>query len=307
MNKFIFIVLILFTSFAFATNEPVKKQIPVEDNVGKFEINLEFAFDRPITQAINMDVNVLCKDLRGSPNAAKPVLEKLLDGEKICAFDDYKFDKDAKILTLSYSTGHFEKELASCDEHWKQEFNINEICEDWDAKGARKPANELADGDTDFSSSNRHHHRGVGARSRVAEKDYSNSWWGGQSNPNYDANSLVGGSATGSFGKRRGSRDGLPRNERREVVACPGLGVSGCMSAIIAAESSCDTTVPHRGHGIGLCAIENDKRRFRFGSACNDISSTQGQINCCNAIYAQQGMKYFGGRTRRIARAACGT
>lgn len=313
MNRIILMVVSLFSGLALAQPEPLKKQIPIADNIGKFEVNLQFALDRPITESIRMDLNVLCKDHRTEPNSAQPQLEKLLNDEKICAFDDYKFDNATKVLTLRYSTGHFDGDLASCDEHWKQEIDLKEVCESWE--GARKPANELAesDEDTDFSSSNRRrHHRGVRARHRVHGNDYYNSSFR-ETNPSYDTDSFFSGSLVGSYPQQRGDyigRDGLPRNGRREVNRCPGLeraGVSSCMSAIMAAESSCSTTVHHSGHGIGLCAINNDGKRFQYGrEECSDIRSTQGQIRCCNAIYAKVGMRYFAARTRRIARAACG-
>ena len=207
------------------------------------------------------------------------------------------------------------QEVAACEDHWKQEFNVKEICDGWSNKEPRKPASESAEGgesahdETDFSASRRR--RGVGARSRLGSGAYRNSYFG-ESNPSLDTNSLFGGSAVGTYPQQRTSRkanrDGLPRNSRREVIACPGLegSVNGCLSAIIAAESSCSTSVRHKGRGIGLCAIENDSRRHRFGSDCANVSSLSGQIACCKAIYAKVGMKYFGGRTRRIAAAACG-
>jgi len=191
------------------------------------------------------------------------------------------------------------------------EENPKEVCQNWSAD-TRNPANDsiAAGGDdnqvTDFSSSNRHH-RGVRERTRVRENQYYNSSWG-ENNPSFNANALFGGAMVGTYpqqGKYAG-RDGLPRNSRREVIECPHMGVSSCLSAIFAAETSCNPTLHHRGHGYGLCAIENDGRRKRFGAACDDIRSTSGQITCCQAILDQQGSKYFGGRTKRIAGVVCG-
>jgi hypothetical protein len=309
MNKFVCVILFVFTSFAFAKENLVENQMAVESSVAKAYLNVDFGFDRPVIEAIHMDVSVLCKDLRKTDGTAKPQIEKLLDGEKICALHDYHLDKDGKTLTISYATGEAKGEVGTCKNHWTQEIDLKETCQKWAPQEPIVASNDVGTHDiTEFSSSNRHYRSGLRHRHRAY--GYTSSIFG-ETNW-YDTDSFFGGSAVGTYPgqRRRGvSRDGLPRNSRREVIGCPGLesmGVSRCMSAIIAAESSCVTTVRHAGHGIGLCAIENDGRRHRFGQACQEIGSLSGQIACCNAMYAQQGMRYFGGRTRRIAASACG-
>jgi hypothetical protein len=311
--KSIVVGLSLLASVAFAETAPekepdfapIKKQLAVEADAGNYEINLEFGFDKPTYEAIRMDLTVLCKDQRTAPNAAKPETEKLLDAEKICSLDDYSYDKKTQTLTVKYSTGKQEGELSSCKDHWQQKFDSKEICGQW-GKDERKPANEMAnsDGGSDEISAARRR-RGVGARTRVR---YGQQY-GTDSSDYLSNNPFFNGSLFGNTQQQRAGRgrDGLPRNNRREVVGCPHLGVSPCLSAIIAAESGCNAGVRHPGKtpGIGLCAIEI-KERHRFGPACADISSTAAQIRCCQVMLAKAGKAYFGGRTRRIAGAACG-
>jgi hypothetical protein len=310
MNHFFVACLFLSPTLAFAGTEPLKKQIPVEDAIGKYEINMDFVMERPVTESIHMDVSILCNDHRANPNSAKPKTEKVLEGEKICAFDDYKFDKDSKILTLRYSTGQFDKnDEPSCDDHWERQIDTKQVCESWQGDGTRKPASdEVADSDEEFTKdtefSSRRHHRGVHSRTRVSREQYSNSNWDFR-DPRFENNYVFNGGMFGTQEKYKG-RDGLPRNSRREVIGCPHLGLSSCLSAIFAAETSCQLNVHHGHHGFGPCAIEDDARRHRFGPACDEIHSMSGQATCCNQILATAGKRYFGARTKRIAGSACG-
>lgn len=311
MQRLFALVILLSLSHAQAQSSTVSSEIPLESSLGKAAIQLDFGLDRPIAEAIHMNLELVCSDLRSTPDSLKPEPVSLLKDEKICAFDSYDFDSTTGVLNLVYSTGKTEGELPTCREHWKQSIDLKAACQNWDDSNLKTAA---AGAITDFSSRGRHHHHHrYSSRRRVAAYEYYGNTF---AQPNFfgdNSGSFFSGGMVGipqARSRRRGvSSDGLPRNERREVVRCPHLeaaGVSPCLSAIIAAESSCNAGVRHKGHGIGLCAIENDHRRHRFGSACADIGSTSGQIRCCEAMYAQQGMAYFGGRTRRIAREACG-
>lgn len=310
MQRLSALVFLLSFSHAQAQTAPMNAEIPIDSSLGKMAIHLDFGFDRPVPESIHMNLDVLCSDQRSTPDSLKPEATKLLDSEKICAFDSYEYDQAAGQLTVMYSTGGFDGEVPTCREHWKQSFDIKSVCQNWKDQSTVEASSDQI---TEFSSRGRHHHHHHSSRLRVSAQEYYGSTFG---QPNFfgdNSNSFFSGGMVGVPQRRsryRGvSSDGLPRNERREVVRCPHLesaGLSPCLSAIIAAESSCSTGVRHAGHGIGLCAIENDGRRHRFGAGCADIGSTSGQIRCCEAIYAQVGMAYFGGRTRRIAREACG-
>jgi len=310
MQRLSALVFLLSFSQAHAQTASMNAEIPVDSSLGKATIHLDFGFDRPIPEAIHMNLDVLCADLRSTPDSLKPEAAQVLDGEKICAFDSYEYDQANDVLTVMYSTGGFEGEVPTCREHWKQSFDIKAVCQNWKDQSSVVASSDQV---TEFSSRGRHHHHHYSSRRRVGAYEYYGSQFG---QPNFfgdNSNSFFSGGLVGIPQRRsryRGvSSDGFPRNSRREIVRCPNLeasGLSPCMSAIIAAESGCNAGVHHSGHGIGLCAIENDGRRHRFGSECSEIGSTSGQIRCCNAIYAQVGMAYFGGRTRRIAREACG-
>src|SRR5690606_30359372 len=153
-------------------------------------------------------------------------------------------DKKSEVLTLGYSTGSFEGDVPVCKEHWEQQFDTRELCAQWSAD--RQPASDMArsEGDTEVSAARR---RGVRSRTRVQTYgSYGTSSTDYLSNSPLFNGSLWGGGAQTQRGRSR-HRDGLPRNSRREVIGCPHLGVSPCMSAIMGAESSCSATVPHAG------------------------------------------------------------
>lgn len=130
--KFLIALISTVSILAQAQTRSVVQEHPVDDSkLGRLTIKVEDVGE-PVQQPLLMSVTVECKDLRAKPNAAKPKREDLIRNRSICHLGEYAYDKKTKIMTVHFSTWTpSDKADSQCEQDWKQEFNLAELCEAW--------------------------------------------------------------------------------------------------------------------------------------------------------------------------------
>jgi hypothetical protein len=120
-------------NFAHAQDDEYNREYAIKDKLGVLTIRLQ-NIGEPVYQPYLMSLAVKCSDRRVRPNAVEAKKVQLVTDKPICGFHQYSFDRDAKILTIHYSTSAFVPGEAKCDEHWAQDFDLNQLCAAWSDK-----------------------------------------------------------------------------------------------------------------------------------------------------------------------------
>lgn len=120
-------------NFAHAQEDEYNREYAIKDKLGVLTIKLQ-DIGEPVYSPYLMSLAVTCNDRRAHPNAVEAKKVQLVSDKPICGFHQYSFDRDAKVLTIHYSTSAFVPGEAHCDEHWAQDFDLTQLCAAWGDK-----------------------------------------------------------------------------------------------------------------------------------------------------------------------------
>jgi hypothetical protein len=98
--------------------QPFEKKFDVR-SVGEVRISY-LTGGEPVSEPARVELWVRCK---GSTQ------EKLVESLRICSLTKFVYEKDVKLLTLSYIYGRVVNAKAVCDAHDEREFKLGHFCD----------------------------------------------------------------------------------------------------------------------------------------------------------------------------------